>query len=104
MSSEAITILAVDDLPQNLRLLAAVLGSRGYEVLTASSGEEAMSTLPTSEVDLVLLDIVMPGIDGYEVCRRIRSTPGMEFLPIVMLPASGGQEKVRSIEAGADDF
>ncbi|GAA1956751.1 hypothetical protein GCM10009776_18670 [Microbacterium deminutum] len=98
------TILAVDDLPQNLRLLDAVLGARGYRVLTAASGEEAIRMLPTSGADLVLLDVVMPGIDGYEVCRRIRATPGFEFLPVVMITASGEQEKLRAIEAGADDF
>ena len=97
-------ILAVDDLPQNLRLLDAVLSPRGYRVLTAASGEEALAMLPTSGADLVLLDIVMPGMDGYEVCRRIRSSPGFEFLPVVMITASGDQEKVRAIEAGADDF
>ena len=60
--------------------------------------------LPTAAADLVLLDILMPGIDGYEVCRRIRTTPGFEFLPVVMITASGEQEKIRAIEAGADDF
>ena len=99
-----ITILAVDDLPQNLRLLDAVLSPRGYRVLTATSGEEALAMLPTSGADLVLLDILMPGMDGYEVCRRIRSSPGFEFLPVVMITASGDQEKLRAIEAGADDF
>jgi class 3 adenylate cyclase/CheY-like chemotaxis protein len=102
--TEAVTILAVDDLPQNLRLLDAILSPRGYRVLTATSGEEALAVLPTSGADLVLLDILMPGMDGYEVCRRIRSTPGFEFLPVVMITASGDQEKVRAIEAGADDF
>ena len=102
--AEAVTILAVDDLPQNLRLLDAILSPRGYRVLTAASGEEALAVLPTSGADLVLLDILMPGMDGYEVCRRIRSTPGFEFLPVVMITASGDQEKVRAIEAGADDF
>ena len=52
----------------------------------------------------MLLDILMPGMDGYEVCRRIRSSPGFEFLPVVMITASGDQEKLRAIEAGADDF
>ncbi|MGC5172617.1 adenylate/guanylate cyclase domain-containing protein [Microbacterium sp. DT81.1] len=104
MSDDDITILAVDDLPQNLRLLDAVLSPRGYRLVTASSGEEALAILPTSGADLVLLDILMPGIDGYEVCRRIRSMPGFEFLPVVMITASGDQEKVRAIEAGADDF
>ena len=102
--AEAVTILAVDDLPQNLRLLDAILSPRGYRVLTATSGEDALAVLPTSGADLVLLDILMPGMDGYEVCRRIRSTPGFEFLPVVMITASGDQEKVRAIEAGADDF
>ena len=104
VSTEDVTILAVDDLPQNLRLLDAILSPRGYRVLTAASGEEALAVLPTSGADLVLLDILMPGMDGYEVCRRIRSTPGSEFLPVVMITASGDQEKVRAIEAGADDF
>ena len=104
VSTEDVTILAVDDLPQNLRLLDAILSPRGYRVLTAASGEEALAVLPTSGADLVLLDILMPGMDGYEVCRRIRRTPGSEFLPVVMITASGDQEKVRAIEAGADDF
>lgn len=104
MSDDPVTILAVDDLPQNLRLLDAVLSPRGYRVLTAASGEDALAMLPDSGTDLVLLDIVMPGIDGYETCRRIRRTPGLEFLPVVMITASGDQEKIRAIEAGADDF
>ena len=102
--ADSVTILAVDDLPQNLRLLDAILSPRGYRVLTATSGEEALALLPDSGADLVLLDILMPGMDGYEVCRRIRITPGAEFLPVVMITASGDQEKIRAIEAGADDF
>ena len=102
--TETVTILAVDDLPQNLRLLDAILSPRGYRVLTAASGEEALAMLPDSGADLVLLDILMPGMDGYEVCRRIRTMAGCEFLPVVMITASGDQEKVRAIEAGADDF
>ena len=102
--TEPITILAVDDQPPNLRLLDAVLSPRGYRVITASSGEEALELLASSGIDLVLLDIVMPGIDGYEVCRRIRSEPATAFLPVVMITASGDQEKTRAIEAGADDF
>ncbi len=104
MSTDAVTILAVDDLPQNLRLIDAVLSPRGYRVVAASSGAEALAMLPTSGADLVLLDILMPGLDGYEVCRRIRTTPGFEFLPVVMITASGEQEKLRAIEAGADEF
>lgn len=103
-AGETITILAVDDLPQNLRLLDAVLSPRGYRVLTAGSGEAALAMLADGDIDLVLLDILMPGLDGYEVCRRIRALPDTAFLPIVMITASGEQEKVRAIEAGADDF
>jgi adenylate cyclase len=102
--TETITILAVDDQPANLRLLDAVLSPRGYRVIRATSGEQALERLPSSDVDLVLLDIVMPGIDGYEVCRRIRSAPETAFLPVVMITASGNQEKTKAIEAGADDF
>jgi adenylate cyclase len=101
--SDQISVLAVDDQPQNLRLLDAVLTPRGFAVRTAASGEEALAMLPDG-VDLVLLDILMPGMDGYEVCRRIRADPNTEFLPVVMVTASGEQEKVRAIEAGADDF
>ena len=68
-------ILVVDDLPQNVRLLRAVLEPRGYEVASADSGEEALERLGEGGVDLVLLDVVMPGIDGYEVCRRLRADP-----------------------------
>jgi adenylate cyclase len=102
--TDQVTVLAVDDQPPNLRLLEAVLSPRGYRVIMASSGEQALELLPSSGADLVLLDIVMPGIDGYEVCRRIRTTPETAFLPVVMITASGNQEKARAIEAGADDF
>ena len=102
--TETVTILAVDDQPANLRLLDAVLSPRGYRVVRASSGEQALELLPSTGADLVLLDIVMPGIDGYEVCRRIRSAPETAFLPVVMITASGNKEKTRAIEAGADDF
>ena len=102
--TETVTILAVDDQPANLRLLDAVLSPRGYRVIRASSGEQALELLSSSSPDLVLLDIVMPGIDGYEVCRRIRSAPETAFLPVVMITASGQQEKTQAIEAGADDF
>jgi len=102
--AECDVILVVDDLAQNLRLLDAVLSPRGYEVWTAESGVEALGVLVEHPPDLVLLDIMMPGIDGYEVCRRIREDPATAFLPVVMITASGDQEKVLAIEAGADDF
>ncbi len=97
-------ILAVDDIPQNLRLLEAVLVPNGYQVVTALTGEEALLKTLTEKPDLVLLDIMLPGIDGYEVCRRLRADPLTSFLPVVMVTASGLPEKVKAIEAGADDF
>jgi adenylate cyclase len=102
--SEDPTVLVVDDLPQNIRLLEAVLAPRGYRIVTAESGDVALEFLRSERPDLVLLDIFMPGLDGYEVCRRLRQDPATEFLPVVMITASGDQEKRRAIEAGADDF
>jgi class 3 adenylate cyclase/CheY-like chemotaxis protein len=97
-------VLVVDDQPANIRLLDAVLSPRGYRVLTATSGEEALAMLGEEQPDVVLLDIMMPGMDGHEVCRRIREQPATAYLPVVMVTASDAQEKVRAIEAGADDF
>jgi DNA-binding response OmpR family regulator len=97
-------VVVVDDTPENIRLLEAVLGPRGYTVDGATSGAEALEMLAAAPPDLVLLDIVMPGLDGYEVCRRIRATTELELLPVVMITASSGEEKVRALEAGADDF
>jgi adenylate cyclase len=97
-------VLAVDDLAANVRLLDAVLSPRGYRVISAESGPEALQRVKERHPDLVLLDILMPGMDGYEVCRRLREDPATAFLPVVMITASGDQEKRRAIEAGADDF
>jgi class 3 adenylate cyclase len=102
--TEPATILVVDDLPQNVRLLEAVLAPRGYTVVAAMSGREALERVAADPPDLVLLDIVMPEMDGYEVCRTLREDPATSFLPIVMITASGEQEKVVAIESGADDF
>ena len=98
------SILVVDDTPHNIKLLEAVLTSRGYRVLTATSGPEALRRVADDRPDLILLDILMPGMDGHEVCRRLREDPSTRLLPIVMITASGDQEKLRAIEAGADDF
>ena len=105
MTATGPRILVVDDQPESIRLLHAVLSPRGYSVDSVSSGAEALERLAAEPApDLVLLDVVMPEIDGYEVCRRIRATPATELLPIVMLTASSGEERLRALEAGADDF
>ncbi|WP_101951808.1 adenylate/guanylate cyclase domain-containing protein [Mycobacterium sp. 3519A] len=98
------TVLAVDDQPTNLKLLDAVLTPRGHRVLTAQSGAEALRVLDAEDIDLVLLDILMPEMDGYEVCRRIRANPATEFLPVVMITASGSEQRLVALQAGADDF
>jgi class 3 adenylate cyclase/CheY-like chemotaxis protein len=97
-------ILAVDDTPHNIKLLEAVLVPRGYEVIAATNGREALERVATERPDLVLLDVVMPGMDGHEVCRRLREDASTRLLPVVMITASGEQEKINAIEAGADDF
>jgi class 3 adenylate cyclase/CheY-like chemotaxis protein len=98
------SLLVVDDLPQNARLLEAILAPRGYRVSSANSGREALATVAAESIDLILLDILMPEMDGYAVCRALRAEPSTSFLPVVMITASGEQEKVAAIEAGADDF
>jgi class 3 adenylate cyclase len=97
-------ILAVDDKPENVRLLEAILVPAGYEVIGASSGEEALAKVATDPPDLILADIVMPGMSGYELCRRLRADPGTAFLPIVTITASGSEEKKEALQAGADDY
>ena len=104
MNDDPITVLAVDDQETNLRLLQAVLEPRGFRVVPVTSGEAALATLAHESVDLVLLDILMPGMDGYEVCRRIRADEATAYLPVVMLTASGAQQRLDALEAGADDF
>lgn len=97
-------VLVVDDLEPNRKLLDAVLSPRGFTVHASESGEDALTWLAEQLPDIVLLDIQMPGIDGYETCRRIRADERTAYLPVVMVTASGGEQKVRAIEAGADDF
>ena len=103
--SEPARILVVDDTPHNVKLLADVLTARGYVVSTASSGKEALEKVVSEPPDLVLLDVVMPEMSGYAVCRAIRNGPDTTRLPVVMVTAlDPGEERVKGIEAGADDF
>jgi DNA-binding NarL/FixJ family response regulator len=97
-------ILVVDDTPQNIRVMEAILAPRGYNICRAASGQEALVQISGEPPDLVLLDLVMPGMNGLEVCRQLRGDPATHLLPIVMITASGEQEKVNALEAGADDF
>jgi adenylate cyclase len=99
-----VRLLVVDDTPQNGRLLEAMLSPHGYSVAVAYSGGEGLEKVRTERPDLVLLDILMPDMSGYDVCRRLREDPATRLLPVVMLTSSGDQDKVDAIEAGADDF
>ena len=103
--NEACRILVVDDQPANVKLLEQLLTLSGYQVSTALSGAEGLAKVAHDKPDLVLLDVVMPGMSGYEVCRAIRTDPATELLPVVMVTAlDPGEERVKGIEAGADDF
>jgi adenylate cyclase len=97
-------VLVVDDTPANCEVLEAILSPRGYAVVSARSGEEALAKVASDRPDLVLLDIVMPRLDGYQVCKRLRNDPTSSYLPVVMITASEQEERVRALEAGADDF
>jgi class 3 adenylate cyclase len=97
-------VLVVDDVPKNVRLLEAILTSHGYAVVSAASGREALERVTADLPDLVLLDIQMPEMDGYEVCRRLRADPATRFLPVVMVTSSDTEVRVNAIEAEADDF
>jgi class 3 adenylate cyclase len=98
-------ILVVDDTPANVKLLVDVLTARGYRLSAATSGEEALARIAEQLPDLVLLDIMMPGLSGYDVCRRIRAEAATALLPVVLCTSlDPKQERINGIEAGADDF
>ncbi|HTJ63395.1 MAG TPA: PleD family two-component system response regulator [Alphaproteobacteria bacterium] len=98
-------VLVVDDLVPNVKLLSAKLQAEYFDVVTASSGPEALEKVAESPPDLILLDVMMPGMDGFEVSRRLKSDPKTTHIPIVMITAlSDSENRVRGLEAGADDF
>lgn len=98
-------VLVVDDIEANLRLLAARLAADYFEVTTAANGTEALRAMETTAFDVVLLDVLMPDIDGFEVCRRIKASPRTSQVPVVLITALQHQsDRVRGLEAGADDF
>jgi two-component system KDP operon response regulator KdpE len=97
-----VKVLAVDDEPQILRALRTSLSARGHEVVTAPNGETALDLLSSSDVDLVVLDLGLPGIDGVEVIRRLRS---WSSVPVIVLSVRDAQaDKVAALDAGADDY
>ncbi|HDL17955.1 MAG TPA: diguanylate cyclase [Bacteroidetes bacterium] len=98
-------ILVVDDVPLNVELLRTYLNTAGYLVFEAGNGEKALEMVAQKKPDLLLLDIMMPKMNGFEVCKRLKSDPKTRFIPIVMVTAlQSVEDKVQGIEAGADDF
>ena len=99
------TILIVDDNPSNLELLEALMQAEGYAVVSAADAVEALAQVDIAPPALILLDIMMPKLDGYGVCRQLKERPETRLVPIVMITALGAeQDRIRGIEAGADDF
>jgi len=104
-SPPSATILVVDDAPQNIKLLRVILKDAGYRVVEANSGPEALALMKREKPDAMVLDVRMPGMTGYEVCRQVREDPEFATLPVIMLTAlSQPEERVQGIEAGATDF
>src|SRR6478736_6054225 len=98
-------ILVVDDVPANVKLLEARLSSEYFDVRTATNGAEALDVCSRAECDIILLDVMMPDMDGFEVCRRLKSNPATHFIPVVIITAlDSPADRVRGLEAGADDF
>ena len=98
-------ILIVDDIPENVELIEAYLSVEPYDVITASSGKEVIQKLKEEKLDLILLDVMMPEISGYEVCKIVKNDPETQFIPILMLTAlSEIEDRIKGIESGADDF
>lgn len=99
------TILVVDDTPPNVKLMRVILADVGYRVLDAYSGAEALEIMRRDKPDVMLLDVRMPGMTGYEVCKIIREDPEFSSLPVIMVTSlSLAEERIRGIEAGATDF
>jgi class 3 adenylate cyclase len=99
------SILIVDDMPANLHILQLRLAAHGYEILTATDGEEALAAAREKQPDLILLDIMMPKMDGLEVCRQLRADTSLPFMPIIMITAKAdSQDVVAGLEAGGDEY
>src|SRR6202008_3668530 len=98
-------VLVVDDIPTNVKLLEARLSAEYFDVVTAMSGKDALLICERAECDLVLLDVMMPDMDGFEVCRRLKTNPATHHIPVVMVTAlDQPSDRVRGLDAGADDF
>ncbi|HIK32642.1 MAG TPA: hybrid sensor histidine kinase/response regulator [Oscillatoriales cyanobacterium M59_W2019_021] len=104
MSDPTQRILAVDDNPDNLFLVQLALEQEGHDIQLVDNGPEALEQIAKAPPDLILLDVMMPGMNGYEVARRIRSNPNLPFIPILMITAHEQSSAVEGLDAGADEF
>ncbi|MGA9189006.1 MAG: methanogen output domain 1-containing protein [Methanosarcina sp.] len=98
-------ILIVDDMPENVELIEVYLSLEPYDIITAHSGKEAILKLKEEKLDIILLDVMMPEMSGYDVCKLIKNDQDTQFIPVLMLTAlSEFEDRIKGIEAGADDF
>jgi two-component system alkaline phosphatase synthesis response regulator PhoP len=98
-------ILVVDDEVYLLQILDFSLGAEGYEVVTAEDGEQALQKAKSEQPDLIVLDIMMPKVDGYEACRKLKQDPSMKDVPVILLTAKGRDiDRKLGLEVGADDY
>ncbi len=105
MTEEKISVLVVDDEPVNLMLLGQMLKSKGYDVVSASGGEKALDILANTQIHIVLLDIVMPDVSGFEVLKKIRQTKNRVAMPVIMLSAKDESDDiVKALDLGANDY
>ncbi|MBE9011179.1 response regulator, partial [Pseudanabaenaceae cyanobacterium LEGE 13415] len=105
ISSESVRILLVDDTPTNLKVLSEALQGQGWKTLMAIDGESAIEQAEYALPDLILLDVMMPGIDGFATCERFKSSPKLQSIPIIFMTAlSDAVNKVRGLDLGAVDY
>jgi len=98
-------ILIVDDNPENLDIFQTRLAVHGYEILTATDGEEMLTIARGKQPDLILLDVMMPKMDGIEACQHLKADPSLPFMPIIMITSkTGSRDVVAGLEAGADEY
>jgi putative two-component system response regulator len=99
------SVLVVDDLWSNLELMEAIFTNAGFEVFSALEASSALSIYETHKIDIAILDVMMPGMDGFKLCRKLKSVAGKQFFPVILLTAlTDRQSRIRGLESGADDF
>jgi putative two-component system response regulator len=99
------TLLIVDDEERNVKLLTAMLSQEDYHIVTAVSGQEALNIVDNMMLDLILLDVMMMGMDGFQVCRKIKKDKKTRGIPVLMVTVlTGKEDRIKAMEAGADDF